>query len=143
MIPPMASLRTITVQLPGPVYKRVQQRAARAHRSVEAEIVALASDLASDTSEELSPDFAEAVEGLAVLDDEALWRAARLRVPEEASARLEQLHWKRQSLELDAQESEELARLVHLTERTMLVRAQAARLLHQRGHEALPTLLGE
>lgn len=140
MISWMAAPHTVTVQLPGPVYKRVQQRAAKAHRSVEAEIVALASEM---TSEELSPDLVEAVEGLSVLDDEALWRAARLRVPEEASTRLEQLHWKRQSLELEAQETEELARLVHLSERTMLVRAQAARLLHQRGHEALPILLGE
>lgn len=138
---PMVAPRTVTVRLPGAVYKRVQERAARTHRSIEAEIVeAVATSVAPD---ELSADLAEAVHGLAVLDDEALWRATRLRVPEEASARLEELHWKRQSSELDAREAEELVRLVHLSERTMLVRAQAARLLHQRGHEVLPALLGE
>ncbi|HYU36144.1 MAG TPA: hypothetical protein VEW48_28625 [Thermoanaerobaculia bacterium] len=141
MMTPMAVPRTITVQLPGPVYEQIERRAATSHRSVEAEIVeAVATAVAS---EELSPDLAEAVQGMAVLDDEALWRAARLRMPEDASVRLEELHWKRQSSELDAKETEEASRLVHLYERTMLVRAQAAKLLHQRGYEILPALLGE
>ena len=140
MIRPMAVPRTVTIQLPGSIFEQIEQRAAASHRSVEAEIVEA---VATAVSEDLDPDFEETVQGMVVLDDEALWRAVRLRMPEDASARLEELHWKRQSSGLDAQEAEEASRLVHLYERTMLVRAQAAKLLHQRGHEVVPVLLGE
>jgi plasmid stability protein len=136
-----AAARTITVRLPDPVYEQVEQRAVEAHRSVEAEIVETVA--AAVAPEELSPDLLDAIEGLTVLDDKALWRAARLRVPEDVSVRVEELNWKRQSMGLEAQENEELRRLLHLLERTMLVRAQAAKLLHQRGHEVPPPLPGE
>jgi plasmid stability protein len=133
--------RTVTVRLPDSVYEQVEQRAVEAHRSVEAEIVETMA--AAVAPEELSHDLLEAIEGLKVLDDEALWRAARLRVPADVSAHVENLNWKRQSMGLEAREDEELSRLLHLYERTMLVRAHAAKLLHQRGYEVLPTLLGE
>ena len=133
--------RTITVQLPDSVYEQIEQRALEAHRSVEAEIaVAVAAAVAPP---KLSSDLLEAVEGLAVLDDEALWRAARLRIPEEVSARVEDLNWKCQSTGLEAREEEELSRLLHLYERNMLIRAHAAKLLHERGYEVLPAHLGE
>ena len=137
----VVAARKITVQLPDSVYERIEQRALEAHRSVEAEIVDTVA--AAVTPPKLSSDLLEAVEGLEVLDDEALWRAVRLRVPEEVSARVEDLNWKRQSTGLEAREEEELSRLLQLYERTMVVRAEAARLLHQRGHEVLPALLGE
>jgi hypothetical protein len=134
--------RRITVQFPAPVYEQIEQRAREAHRSVEAEIVETMA--AAVSSGALSPDLLEAVEGLAVLDDEALWRAARLRVPEEVAARIEDLNWKRQSTGLlEAGEDEELSRLLHIYERTMLVRAYAAKHLHERGYEILPALLEE
>jgi len=133
--------RRITVSLPGSVYEQVEQRALEAHRSVEAEIVETVA--AAVAPEGLRPDLLEAVEGLAVLDDEALWRAARLRVPEEVSDRVQDLHWKRQSTGLEAREEEELSRLLRVYERTMLVRAHSAKLLQERGYEVLPTFLGE
>lgn len=133
--------RRITVQLPGSVYEQVEQRALEAHRSVEAEIVETVA--ASIVPEGLGSDLLDALEGLTVLDDEALWRAAKLRVPAEVSARVEDLNWKRQSTGLETQEDEELSHLLQQYERTMLVRAHAAKLLHQRGYEILPALLGE
>ena len=123
------------------MYEQIERRALEAHRSVEAEIVEIVT--AAVAPEELSSDLLEAVEGLAVLDDEALWRAARLRVPEEVSARVEALNWKQQSTGLEAREKEELACLLHVYERTMLVRAHSAKLLQGRGYEVLPALLGE
>lgn len=136
----MAVPRTVTIQLPGSIYEQVEQRAAASHRSIEAEIVEA---VATALSEDLDPDFEETLQGMFVLDDEALWRAVRLRMPEEDSARLEDLHWKRQSSGLDAKEVEESSRLVRLYERTMLVRAQAAKLLHERGYDVASVLLGE
>jgi plasmid stability protein len=133
--------RKITVQLPDSVYEQIEQRALEAHRSVEAEIAETVA--AAVAPAKLSSDLLEAMEGLAILDDKALWRAARLRIPEEVSARVEDLNWKRQSIGLEAREEEELSRLLHLYERNMLVRAQAAKLLHERGYEVLPALLEE
>ena len=136
-----AANRRVTLSLPGPLYRRVEQRALEAHRSVEAEIVETVA--AAVAPEELSPDLVEAMEGLAVLDDDALWRAARLRVPEEVSDRVQDLHWKRQSTGLEAGEEQELSRLLRVYEKTMLVRAQSAKLLQERGYEVRPALLAE
>jgi hypothetical protein len=72
---------------------------------------------------------------LALLDDESLWRAARGRLAAEAAERIEQLHLKRQRDDLTETEVQELAALMRRYERAMLVRAQAAALLRQRGHD--------
>jgi hypothetical protein len=69
------------------------------------------------------------------LDDEALWRAARTRLPADAVEELERLHLKRQRQGLTASEDEQVAALVRQYERVMLVRAQAAALLKERGHD--------
>jgi hypothetical protein len=89
----------------------------------------------SDIDEELSPELEEAVASLALLDDEALWRAARNRVPEDAVAGLEGLNRKRQAEGLSSSEAEQQAALVRQHERTLLIRAEAAALLRERGHD--------
>ena len=68
-------------------------------------------------------------------NDEALWLVARSRLAEEAAAHLEELHLKRQREGLTEAEALTLAGLVRQYERAMLVRAQAAALLRQRGHD--------
>ncbi len=57
---------------------------------------------------------------LALLDDAALWRAARHHLPASAAARLEALHLKRQSEGLTDVESVALSGLLRQYERTML-----------------------
>ena len=86
-------------------------------------------------ADELPPDLAEAISPLALLDDEALWRAARSHLPAEASSQMEKLHLKRQREGLSEAEQQTLAGLVRQYERAMLVRAQAAALLKQRGYD--------
>ena len=88
-----------------------------------------------DIDEELSPELEEAVASLSLLDDEALWRAARNRVPEDAVAGLEHLNRKRQAEGLSSSEAEQQAALVRQHERTLLIRAEAAALLRERGHD--------
>src|SRR5262245_40396267 len=124
----------LTLQVPEPLYSRLKQRAEQTRRSVEAEtldVLAAAVPLEAD----LPADLAEAISALALLDDEALWRAARGHLAAEVAARLEELHGRRQREGLTEAESQQLACLVRQYERTMLVRAQAAALLHQRGHQ--------
>jgi len=84
---------------------------------------------------ELPADLAEALSSLELLNDEALWKAARSHLPSEAAAQLEALHFKRQEEGLTETEAQTLAGLVRQYERAMLVRAQAAALLKQRGYD--------
>ena len=69
------------------------------------------------------------------MDDAELWQAARTRLSEEASAQLEDLHFKRQREGLSESEARMLAELVGHYERSMLIRARAAALLKLRGHD--------
>jgi plasmid stability protein len=132
----------VTLELPGPLYQQLAHRAAEAHRSVEAELLDVVAT-AVPAFEETSSDFDDALSSLSALDDEALLQAAESRMPEPLAARLEELNWKQQATGLTATESDEATRLVGLYERTLLVRASAAKLLKDRGRD-LPTLhLGE
>jgi len=126
--------RSVILRLPDPLYERYKQQAEEAHRSVEA-VLLDAVTTAAPEEERLPRDLADAVRELETLDDEALWRAARHTLPPEASSRLEALHLKRQDVGLTAAEQEIAAELVRQYERTMLVRAHAAKLLKKRGHD--------
>ena len=57
------------------------------------------------------------------------------RLPSEVSRELETLHHKQQRKGLTDAEAQTLAALIRQYERLMLVRAQAAVLLKQRGHD--------
>src|SRR5947207_12155858 len=59
--------------------------------------------------DELPADLAAAVASLAVLDDAALWQAARNRLPEELSRRTEELYHQRQREDLTTAKAAEAA----------------------------------
>ena len=129
----MAS-QLVTLHVPDTLFSHIRKRAEQSQRSVEAEVLeVLATAVPAD--EQLPADLAEAVSPLSLLDDEALGRAARSHMPEQAAKQLEDLHLKRQGEGLTEAETLTLAGLVRQYERTMLVRAQAAALLRQRGHD--------
>jgi plasmid stability protein len=126
--------QSLTISVPEALYERLRQRADATGRTVEGEVLDL---LAAATSEndDVSPELREMLDSLALLDDEALRQAARSRLPDDVSARLEALHLKRQSADLSEAEAQEAARLLRQYDRTMLIRAEAAVLLKQRGHD--------
>jgi plasmid stability protein len=126
--------QTLTLHIPEPLYHRLKHRAQRSNRTVEDETVDLLT-AAVPVANELPADLAEAISPLSVLDDEALWQAARSHLAPEDASQLEGLHRKRQGEGLDEAEDRLLATLVRQYERSMLVRAQAAALLQQRGHD--------
>jgi len=128
------SIQDVTLRLPEPLFQRLKQRADQARHSVEDELLDVLA-MAVPVVDELPPDLAEAVSSLATLDDESLWQAARNRMPVDAAEQLEQLHFKRQREGLTAAEVDEAAALLHRHERVMLVRARAAAMLKQRGHD--------
>jgi hypothetical protein len=87
------------------------------------------------TEEELPDDLEQVVASLHFLNDAELWRAARSHLPSEAAVELEELHLKRQYGRLTQAEIERSAELIRQYERAMLVRAEAASLLKQRGYD--------
>ena len=128
------AIRSVTVNLPDPLYARLKRRAEQTQRTIEAELLEVV-PAAVPQSDELAADLAEAIAPLALLDDDSLWRAARSHLPEDASARLEALHFKQQHEGLSTFEDQTRAALVQRYEQAMLVRSEAAALLKQRGHD--------
>jgi hypothetical protein len=124
----------VTLRLPPPLFDHFQSRAERAHRSLEAELLDAVATAAAD-EEELPQDAARALRDLELLSDEELWRAARNRLSEDTRSQLEALNFKQQREELAPAEKETLEQLVHQYDQAVLLRAAAARLLKERGHE--------
>jgi hypothetical protein len=72
---------------------------------------------------------------LVLLDDEALWHAARTSLPTDLVAELEALHLQQQREGLSDRDAAREVTLLRQYERTMLVRAEAVRLVHERGQD--------
>ncbi|HKO25477.1 MAG TPA: hypothetical protein VJY65_12170, partial [Chloroflexota bacterium] len=119
------TVQSVTLNVPRALYDRLERRAAETHRTVE-DVLLDVLVTAVPLADELPSDLAEALSPLTLLDDAALWRAARSHLPTTVAAQLEALHLKRQREGLTNSETETLARLVRQYERAMLVRAQAA-----------------
>ncbi len=90
---------------------------------------------ATEDQDSLPADLAEAVAGLGVLDENALWWVARNRLGAEQQEQLEALNFKQQSEGLTAAEQQSQKRLLHACDRVMLVRGHAAGILKERGHD--------
>lgn len=128
------TLQTVTVRLPDVLYQQIEQRARRMRRSVEDELVAVVA-AALPTLDDLPADIADEMAQLAFLTDDELWQAARTTLTPHESERMQALLLKRQREGLTEQEQQEAERLLHRYDRTMLVRAQAAVLLKDRGYD--------
>lgn len=124
----------VTLHLPDSLYDHFKHQATRARSTLEAELLRIV-EAAAPVKEVLPPELEEALAGLESCSDEELWESARSRLSEEESARLEALHFQQQSTGLDIDEKAELAKLLECYERAILMRAQSAGLLHDRGHD--------
>lgn len=124
----------ITLQVPGHLYEQLQRQAVEAKHSVEEEALTRLATTVPD-EDQLPGVLTEALSALHLLDDEALWAAARNRLPQEISAQLEQLNHKQQREGLTDFEAQTLDQLAQQYELIMLTRAQAAVLLKERGYD--------
>lgn len=129
----MAS-HTITLDLPEPLYEQIQQAAKNAQRPVHDVLVEAVAAVAPciDTAPE---NMRSALAHLTYLNDAALWQAARSTLPAEQRERLAALHERQQDESLTPEEAAEEQVLVALYRETILVRAQAAAILKQRGYD--------
>lgn len=128
------SAHAITLHLPDILFKRFQQRAEWSRRSLETELLdAVAA--AAPAEDELPAELLDAMGALEKLDDTELWRLAREAMSRQACEELETLNAKNRDVGLSRAESAARSRLLHEYERTMLIRAQSAKLLKDRGHD--------
>jgi len=131
------SLQTINLPLPSQVYKRAQQRAAKRQHSIEDELAEVVTQALAVDDEfvGLPLDLAEEVKQLAFLDEQHLWVVAKRAIAEKQSERMETLLHKLHREGLTQNEQQEIQQLQQLAHRVMLLRAEAAVLLKQRGHD--------
>jgi len=124
----------VTLNLPEAVYNQIRRAAEKAHRPV-ADLLVEAVIAAAPAMEPSAGPIRAALAQLTYLNDAALWQAARATMFEPQRERLEALHVKQQREGLTTVEREEEQALLALYRETILVRAQAALLLKQRGYD--------
>jgi hypothetical protein len=120
-------MQTVTISLPDQLYRQVQQRSQQNQRDMAAELVSVVT--------EALPDWDVALTQLAFLPDEALWQAAQTQATDEENERMQELLAKQKRMGLTTAEQEELTLLANFFRRIMLVRAEAAVLLQERGYD--------
>lgn len=125
--------QAVTLYLPSVFYQQISQRARRERRSVEDELVAVVTAALPDLND-LPDDLTREIAQLAVLTDAELAQTAQTTLPPQDTHQMQDLMLKRQREGLTRQESQEAERLVKRYDRTLLLRAQAAALLKERGH---------
>jgi hypothetical protein len=129
------SNQSVLIDLPENIYNKYKQRAEQMQRSVEAEIVESIAKAAPTNADDLSAELQDLVIQLGFLDDKALARIARSHQPKKEAARIETLHFKRQSEGLNDSESKELAELMKKFDRWFVLRNEALGLLLERGQD--------
>jgi hypothetical protein len=128
------TVQTVTLNLPKAVYEQIRQAAEKARRPVDevlTEAVAAVAPVMGTASGELRTALAQ----MAYLNDAALWQIARTTMLAEQRERLEALHHQQQLEGLTVEEQDEEQALLALYRETLLIRAQAAVLLKQRGYD--------
>jgi hypothetical protein len=125
---------TVTLQIPDPIYQRLVNTANATGRSLE-EVMLHALKVGSPPDWDNVPDeFKTDLAALDRLEDEALWKIASARKTTEELARYDELLDRNQNGTLSQTEQLELIELRSQSDRFMLRKAQAAALLHWRGH---------
>jgi len=135
------AVHTVTLHLPSALYARVKQCAEQTGRTIEDQVLDILA-AAMWTSEDLPAELARTLTALVLLDDAALWRAARSQLDPSAGERIAALHDQRQSEDVPYVKSTTLARLMRQYEMALLVRVQAAALLARYGHDVSSLLSG-
>jgi hypothetical protein len=129
---PMAA--TVTLQIPDLIYQRLVNTAHATGRSLE-EIMLHALKVGSPPDWDNVPDeFKANLAALDRLEDEALWKIATARKTAKEMAQYSELLERNQNGSLSQAEKLELVELRSQADCFMLRKAQAAALLHWRGH---------
>jgi len=115
------------------VYEQIRRAAERAQRPVK-DVMVEAVTAVAPIMDAPPSRLRSALAQMAYLNDAALWQAARATMMTEQRQRLAALHEQQQHRPLTVEEKTEEQALLTLFRETLLVRAQAAVLLKQRGY---------
>jgi hypothetical protein len=126
--------QTLTLRLPDSIYQRLVDLAQKSDRPLEEETVSLI-DTALMTNAALAADLGDRLNQLALLTDEELWNAATSQASEDDNNLMQELLEKQQQTGLTPEESEQVQVLSRHFNHIMMVRAKAAALLTERGHD--------
>jgi len=129
------SVHAVTLNLPESLYRRAVLRAAAGQHAVEDELTFVLNEALAEPEPGLPAALEEELAQVQFLDDATLWRAAALTVPDASAQRWEELAEKRELVGLSEAEAVEVEQLLGLADRVMLIRAEAAVRLKDRGHD--------
>jgi len=124
----------LTLNLSDSLYEQIERAAEKARRPVN-DILREAVTAIASLGDVAPGRKRDALAQMAYLNDAALWQAARAAMTADQRARLEELHDQKREHGLGVEEAAEEEALLALYRETLLVRAQAAVLLKQRGYE--------
>ena len=134
-------MANLNVYLPDDVYQRLKERAEGDQQTIEAKVRDIVT--AAITDDAIPADLEADLEALKTADDATLWHVAETnRLSRRESKEIEELHFKRGRGEaLTTEERLRLAAGMLHYNRAMLMRAEAAALLKERGHNIDKLLL--
>jgi hypothetical protein len=127
-------IQTLKLNISGDLYNRIKKQAEVSHRSIEAE-AAIALESVIPEEEDIPARLKDIVESMALLDDEALERAACNTRTRDAAEKIRKLRARRKSKGLTTGEQDRLATLLRQYDEGILIRAEAAALLKRRGKD--------
>jgi hypothetical protein len=125
---------TVSIQVPEPIFRRLQRAAELTYRSVE-EVLATTIEANLPFSPDLPSDLAHELAAMNMMSDEALWAASESSLSPAQHRRLRQLTRAGGERTLTPAESAELQSLIDQYDRSVLRRAHALAVLAHRGHD--------
>lgn len=127
------TVQTITLRLPEPIYRTARQMALVARRPIEA---VLQDSLAAmlPPLDDVGPDEAIELAGLALLSDAALWQEARALITQAEQIEMQDLLDRQGTGTLQPTEQSRLHELMRIYGRLMVRKAHACLLLARRGY---------
>lgn len=128
----------VTISIPDSLYQKAQLEAERTDQPIDAVIRVWLEDASDDLALGLSPDEDSELKALAYLSDEPLWTIAREQMRAALQERMATLMTQNSRGALNEGDYAELTALVALGDRLMLRKAEAMKLLTDRGFKITP-----
>lgn len=133
----MEAMPTMMLEVPEPVFRRLQHIAEITNRSIQEVLVATV-NVALPSDAELPTEVADELAAMSMFNDDALWAAVESSLSPSQQRRLRQLNETADIRPLTDAEEKELAQLVEAYDRAVLRRARALALLAHRGYDVAP-----
>ena len=128
------NMRQVTITLPDEIYQKVNKQSQIMEHSVADELAAVVISYVQE-QDRLPSDIQQQLNALKLFTDQELWQTARMTAPPGKEERLQELIDKQELGKLSDSEKQEIDDISDLFSRIMLVRAEAAVLLKERGYD--------